>query len=162
MSVFDKIGDATPNEGGNYILAGLYPVLYVNACKQIKSQDNGDDLCIVELDIIDSKVEGRETGETMSWIVNMKHQPALGNIKLFLSKVMCCELDDITGKVADAAFSTSNPLGGRLIKCEAVEIETRKNKNPFTKCNWSTIGKELQEKAEDLHKAAGFGSDGPF
>lgn len=162
MSVFDGIEDAKPNEGGNFVLPGLYPVLYINACKQIKSQDSSDDLCIVELDVIDSKVEGREPGTSMSWIVNMKHQPALGNIKLFLSKVMGCELEDITGKVADAAFSANNPLGGRLIRCEAVEIETRKKKQPFTKCVWTAIGKELQENAEALHKVAGFGADGPF
>lgn len=162
MSVFAGIEDAKPNEGGNYILPGIYPVLYINACKQIKSQDNGDDLCIVELDIIDSKVEDREAGQSMSWIVNMKHQPALGNVKLFLSKVMDCELEDITGNVADAAFSTNNPLGGRLIRCEAIEITTRKKGNAFTKCNWAPIGKDLQENSAALHKAAGFGKDGPF
>lgn len=131
-------------------------MLYINACKKIKSQANNDKLFIVELDVLESKVEDRAPGSSMSWIVNLKHQPALGNIKGFLAAALGIPEDKIDAKVADAAVSAENPFHGRLIKCEAIEIKTQKTKQDFTKCKWSEIAADQQERSEELHQAAGF------
>ena len=55
-------------------------------------------------------------------------------------------------------MSSENPLGGRLVRCEAIEITTKKTKQPFTKCNWTQVEPEMHAQAGELHKAAGFTS----
>lgn len=161
MGLFGGIEEAQSSMGGNYVLPGTYPTLFINAVKTIKSQEDGSDLFIAELDILDSKVEGRDKGSSMSWIVNFAHQPALGNIKAFIAAAMSRSEDEISEKIADAVVTTDNPLHGQLVRCEATEIMTKKKKQPFTKCNWSAIAAEKQAEAADLHKAAGFEST-PF
>ncbi len=161
MGLFDEIGDAKSSGGGNYILEGMYPLVYINAVKTIKSQENNADLFIAELDIIESKVEGRDSGGTMSWVVNFAHQPALGNIKAFIAAAMNRKEEEITAKIADAVVTSDNPLHGQLLRCEATEIMTKKNKQPFTKCMWAAVDGEKQAMAEELHKKAGF-EDTPF
>lgn len=156
MGLFGGIEEAQSSMGGNWILEGMYPVLFINAVKTIKSQEDNSDLFIAELDIIDSKVEGRDKGSSMSWIVNFAHQPALGNIKAFIAAAMSRDEGEISEKIADAVVTTDNPLHGQLVRCEANEILTKKKKQPFTKCNWSSLPPEIQEKAAELHKAAGF------
>ncbi len=156
MGDFDGIKDAKVNAGGNYVLPGQYPLLFINACKKITSQENGDKVFIVELDILDSLVEGRPKGMSMSWIVKLKHQPALGNIKGFLAEAMNVNVDNVDSAGADFAVSAENPLHGRLIRCDATDTITKKARKPFTKCKWSAISAETQEKAAELHKAAGF------
>lgn len=143
------------------MLPGMYPMLFINAVKTIKSQEDGSDLFIAELDILESSVEGRESGSSMSWIVNFAHQPALGNIKAFIAAAMNRSEEEISEKIANAVVTTDNPLHGQLVRCEAIEITTKRKKNPFTKCNWSAVTPEKQAEAAELHKAAGFGST-PF
>ena len=156
MGLFDGIEDAQSSGGGNWILEGMYPLLFINTVKTIKSQENGDNLFIAEFDILESKVEGREAGTTMSLIINFKHQPALGNIKGFIAAAMSREEEEISGKIADAVVTSDNPLHGQLVRCEAKEITTRKTKQPFTKTTFTKVDAKVQEKAAELHKAAGF------
>lgn len=156
MGLFSKIEDAESSKGGNWVLPGTYPLLFINAVKTIKSQEDNSDLFVAELDIIDSKVEGRDKGSSMSWIVNFAHQPALGNIKAFIAAAMGRDESEISEKIADAVVTTDNPLHGQLVRCEATEITTKKKKQPFTKCNWSGVAEDKQAEAGELHKAAGF------
>ncbi len=158
MGDFDGIGKAQVNQGGNYPLPGIYPLLYVNAVKKIVSQNTQDTMVIVELDILESKVPDRAVGSSMSWIVNLKHQPALGNLKGFLATAMSVEPDMVDSAGADYAVSAENPLKGRLMRCEAIEITTKNKGNPFTKCKWLPIEPEVQQRNEELHQAAGFTS----
>ena len=156
MGLFDEIEKDKSSNSGNFILEGTYPLVFLNVVKTIKSQEDNSDLFIAELDIIESKVEGRESGNTMSWIVNFAHQPALGNIKQFIAAAMNRKEEEITSKIADAVVTSDNPLHGQLVRCEATEITTKKNKKPFTKCKWIAVDPEKQAVAEELHKKAGF------
>ncbi|MHA1574437.1 MAG: hypothetical protein ACTSX8_10635 [Alphaproteobacteria bacterium] len=156
MSDFEGIGAAKVNQGGNYVLPGVYPLLFVNAVKKIVSQNTRDTLVVAELDILESRVDDRKVGSSMSWIVNLKHQPALGNLKGFLASVMDVDPEMVDSKGADYAVSPENPLRGRLVKCEAIGITTKNKGQPFTKANWSVVDKETQTTAAERHKAAGF------
>lgn len=160
MGYFDGIEDAESNQGSNYILPGVYPVVYIAACKMVKSQKGNETFFIGELDIISSKVDDRPAGTSMSWMVNMRHQPALGNIKGFIAQVLGVDEKSVTGPAAEAVVSAANPLAAKLIRLEAIVIETVGNKKPFTKCNWANLPSDVQAKAAELHKAAGFGKDG--
>lgn len=157
MSDFAGIEDAESTKRSNYVLPGLYPILFVNACKKIKSQKTGDLLFIAELDIIESKVDERPPGMDMSSIFNItRHgKTALGNIKGFLAACLDIEEAKVDAKTADIAVSAENPFHARLIRCEAVEVTTNAGA-PFTKPNFFPLPEELQARALELHQKAGF------
>jgi len=157
MSDFDGIEKAQVFKSSNYILPGTYPILFINSLKKIRSQKNGNKLFIAELDIIESKVDGRPPGTDMSAIFNLtKHgETALGNVKALLAAAIDVPEDKIDAKTADLAVSSENPFHGRLIRCEAVDITTRDGE-PFTKPNFSPLPAELQAQAAELHEKAGF------
>jgi hypothetical protein len=157
MSDFDGIEDAESTKRSSFILPGHYPILWVKALKKIRSQKSGDTLFIGELDIIESKVEERPPGASMSTIFNItKHsKTALGNIKQLLSACLDIEESKVDAKTADLAVSSENPFCGKLIRCEAVEITTTAG-TPFTKPTFYPLPESLQAQALELHERAGF------
>lgn len=162
MSDFDGIENAQVFKTSNYILPGVYPVLFIQSLKKIRSSKNGNKLFIAELDIIESKVPERPPGSDMSAIFNMtKHgDTALGNIKALLAAAIGKPVEAIDARLADFAVSAENPFHGRLIRCEAIETTTRAGE-PFTKPNFSPIQDTVQARAVELHQGAGFGSAMP-
>lgn len=159
MGDFDGIEEAQSTKTSNYILAGDYPVLFINALKKIRSQRNGAKLFIAEIDILKSLVDSRPAGTDMSWIVNLtKHgKTALGNVKGLLAALLDVDENEVDAKTADLAVSAENPFHGRLVRCSAVEITTSDGA-PFTKPNWHPLPMEMQAQALELHSAAGFGT----
>ena len=161
MGLFEGIEKAQSSQGGIYVMPGVYPALWVNAVKMIKSQESNANLFIVEIDILNSKVEGREAGTTMSWVANLLHKPTLGNIKNFIGAAMNRDEADISERIAEAVVTSDNPLQGQLVRCDATDIITKGNKKPFTKCIWSAVAPEVQAEAKTFHEAAGFKTE-PF
>lgn len=155
---FERIGGADPSNQGVYPLPGVYPFLYVDSLKMIKSR-KGDDLFIAELEILESLVEARPAGTRMSWIVNMRHDPSPGNVKAFMVALTRIESDGIDADSMKLAVSEKNPCHGLLIRLEATATET-KSGGPFTLCKWQSVPSDVQNKAEELRKLAGF--DTPF
>lgn len=134
MSKFAGIGEASSTRGGNYFKPGLYAVR-VRECKLITSRQK-DDLFIVECEVLKSSHESIVEGSTASWIVNMKHDASLGNIKGFLAAALDCLEEEIDEEACELAISKENPLKNAEVDLECVLLTTRKG-GEFTKHMWS-------------------------
>jgi hypothetical protein len=151
---FDRVANSEGRFGGVYPLPGVYPALYVDVLKMIRSR-KGEDVFIAEFDILDSEVPNRLKGTRMSWAVNFRHDASPGNVKAFLAAVMAVPQTEVDGKGAQYACSDKNPCHGRLVRLEAVQTKT-KTGNDFTLTNWRPLPDEIQAQAAELRKQAGF------
>lgn len=156
---FSRIQNAEGRQGGIYPLPGLYPLLYIDVVKMIRSR-KGDDVFVAEFDILKSEVPARPAGTRMSWAVNFRFDASPGNVKAFLSAVMGTAPEEVDADGARFACSPENPCRRRLVRLEASQIETKAG-NPFTLCNWRSVPEDVQAQAEDLRSAAGFDNVGP-
>lgn len=151
---FNQIGGSTPSQQGVYPIPGVYPVLFLDSMKIIKSR-KGDTLFIAEFDICQSEVPTRPVGTRMSWIVNFRHDASPGNVKMFMAALMGITVDEVDAEGAKFACSDKNPCRGKLIRLEASETIT-KSGNPFTVCKWHTLPEEMQNRAAEIRAEAGF------
>ena len=151
---FNRIGDSEGRQGGVYPVAGVYPLLYVDVLKMIRSR-KGDDVFVAEFDIVQSEVAGRCAGTRMSWAVNFRHDASPGNVKAFLAAVMDVLAEQVDSEGASCACGPDNPCHGRFVRLEATQTET-KSGNPLTLCNWRPVADELQGQADELRQSAGF------
>lgn len=135
MSKFAGIRTAGTSQGGNYFKPGIYSVS-VKEVKMITSRQK-DDLFIVECEVLKSTHEDIIEGMTTSWVVNMKHDASLGNIKLFMAAALGESEDKIDEDTCDFAVSPENPLKNTLMELECVATTTRAGGN-FTKHNWAS------------------------
>lgn len=153
--VHDMIGSAKVTEGGVYPLAGVYPILYLDAVKMVDSR-KGDRLFCAEFDIIRSEVDERPAGSRMSWMANLtKHDAAPGNARAFLAAAAGIDPENVDAEGSRAAVSPQNPLHGRLVRLDASQTKTRAG-GDFTLCRFSALPDELQARAEALREDAGF------
>ena len=159
-SPFDRIGDSNPNDGGVYPEPGVYPMLYVDVLKMIKSR-KGEDVFIAEFGVINSDVPDRPVGSRMSWVANFKHDAAPGNVRSLLSAIMGVSINDVDSQGSQFAVSDKNPCHGRLVRLSATQITTKAG-NPFTLCKFDSISDEHQTKSEEYRKTAGFDSNTPI
>lgn len=141
MGLFSGIEEAKVGAGGVYFLEGNYKVEVVKVFA-MKSRKK-DDLFIVETKILDSDNPKRKAGTSCSWVVNLKQEAALGNIKGFIAaanEIDPADADKVNEEVNEEAVefacSEANPLVGVLLDLECVEIKTRANKD-FTLHKWS-------------------------
>jgi len=137
MGIFGNIGNAKYSDGGVYVLPGVYRCEILK-CVYMKTR-KGQDAFIVELKVLESTNKDRLPGSTMSWMVTLDKEPALGNIKQFLSEACETNMDAITEQVVEACIAENGPqpqpLAGRMVRCSATEITTKANR-PFTKVKW--------------------------
>lgn len=153
--IHDLIGSAQTSEGGVYPEPGVYPMLFIDACKVIDSR-KGDKLFCAEFDILESKVPERPSGSRMSWIANLtKHDAAPGNVRKFLAAACGLEVEQVDPAGSRAAVSPQNPLHGRLVRLDANMTKTRAG-GDFTLCNFSALPENLQAQSAALREAAGF------
>jgi len=143
MGLFDGIENAKVGQGGVYFLPGKYQV-ELDKVFAMQSRKR-EDLFIAECMILESDNSERKPGTKASWIVNFKHDAALGNIKGFLAA--CNGIDpadqvkvdeEITSDVCEYAVDDENPLAGTRVNLVAVQKETRAG-NPFTLHIWSPV-----------------------
>lgn len=151
---FFRIEGSEGRQGGVYPLAGVYPMLYIDILKMIRSRKN-EDVFVAEFDILQSDVGERPAGTRMSWPVNFRHDASPGNVKAFLAAVMNVPQEQVDGRGAQYACGEKNPCHGRLIRLEAT-MTTTKSGNPFTLCNWRAIPDDVQAMANELRQKAGF------
>jgi len=152
---FERVGNANAQGGGIYPLPGMYPVLFVDTLK-MKLNRKEEDVFIAEFDICQSEVAGRPPGTRMSWVANLKHDAAPGNVRMFIATLFGVPLEEVDGSTAELACGADNPARGRLIRLEASNIKTREKKQDFTLCRWITIPEDMQAQAKELRLAAGF------
>lgn len=141
MGLFTGIEDAKISAGGVYFVEGLYIVEIVKV-STIRSRKN-EDLFIVETEIQSSSAPERKVGTTCSWVVNLKQDAALGNIKAFIAAANGIDPADteqvkqeITEEVVEFACSDDNPLAGTKLNLECVAIKTKAQKD-FTLHKWT-------------------------
>lgn len=155
MDLFEKVAGAKANRGGVYPVAGVYPIVQVNACKLITGR-SGDRFFCAELDILESNVKERPAGSTMSWLPNFRHESAPANVKTFLAVVNGIPETEVDPEGVAFAVSEKNPCHGRLVRLEASTIITKNKGLEFTLCKWVPLPPEVQAKAAELRAKAGF------
>jgi hypothetical protein len=123
-----------------YFIEGHYQVEVVRVFT-MRSRKK-DDLFIVECKILESDNAERRQGMRASWVVNLKQEPALGNIKGFVAAANGIDPADekqvnaeVTEEVVEFACGDDNPLEGTIMELECVAITTRAG-NPFTLHKW--------------------------
>jgi hypothetical protein len=151
---FQQAANADENQGGVYVLPGVYPILQIDTLKMIRSR-KGDDLFIAELEIIESQVKERPRGSRMTWIANFRHEPTPAAVKTFFVRLMGVPGEEIDADGMRMSVGEKQPCKGRLVRMEAVEKDT-KSGGKFTTCNWRTLDESFQEKADQLRSDAGF------
>lgn len=158
MSFFKGIKDAKVGAGGVYFLARKgpnytdekpewLPAFYKVKIKSVITMTSRkkDDLFIVEGQITESNCAERPVGQTASWVVNMKQDAALGNIKGFIAAVNGIDPantdavnENVTEEVCELAVSKEQPLADNEVKLECTMIKTKENKD-FTLHRWSPV-----------------------
>lgn len=149
----DKVAQAEASAGGVYFDAGIYPILQIDKVLAKQSR-KGEDLAIVECDILDSRVPSRPTGSRASWVVNFKHDSAPRDFKAFLSAAAGVPPEKVDAAGVNASVSSSNPLHGRLIALEVVLVDTKKG-GKFSRHFWRSIPESEQAFASSKRTAAG-------
>lgn len=144
MGKYDSIGDARVMEGGVYFEPGLF-LVKIMAVKEGKTR-KGDEFFVVECQIEESTHSELVAGKNVSWMVMMKQDAALSNIKQFTAiaggELLGEEVpyEAVDGKSVEKLLSTDNPLKGTLLGADVTEIETRAGK-PFNKVVWKSVAK---------------------
>lgn len=131
MGVFDGIEKAEVFTAGKYIQPGVF-LAEIQKVKQGETRKK-EGFFVVEMKVLESSsLKEHPIGTPMSWMVMMKHDAALGNIKHFLNVAGEIPLEEITKQDGEDAVSEANPFGGLKIRVVAVNIKTRAGKD-FTK-----------------------------
>jgi hypothetical protein len=149
--VFSRIAGAKQQEGGVYVVAGVYPILRVDALKVIKTR-KGDDMFIAEFEILQSQVEDRPAGTKMSVTHNFRHDVTPNLVKTFFAKMMGVMDDEINEEGLRYAVSEKQPCNGRLVRLEAFKKEGK----DYLVHTWTEIPQSTQDKADELRAEAGF------
>ncbi len=155
---FAGIEDASVTAGGVYFLANKgpehtdenpkwEPALYVVEVLRLITMVSRkkEDLFILEGKIIESDNPERKAGMTSSWVVNLKQDAALGNIKGCIAALNGIEPSDkdtvdanVTEEVCELAVDDSQPLAGTLVGLQCTMIKTKKNTD-FTLHTWMPL-----------------------
>ncbi len=153
MGLFGGIKGAKYSEGGVYLLDGVYR-LEIQSCKTINTRNKGPAF-VSEFKVLESSNPARTVGMSCSWMVMLtgnQAETALGNIKQFLENALpgldFSKLTDDEGEAAvDTIVSEGNPMKGKLVRCTATTIKTKKNTD-FTKVKYMPDSSSATEMAK--------------
>ena len=134
MADYSGVKSAVPSAGGNYFSSGKHRVR-ISSVKELISQDprkNKAALFVISCEIVSSTVH--KAGEMKSQVINLNHQPALGNIKQFIYALgptmgyPAAYLDQFEPAQIDTLIknivSMENPARGKILDVETYEIVT--------------------------------------
>lgn len=131
MGLFTGIDKAQYFEGGKYITPGLF-LVEIEKVKNDKTR-KGRPFFVVEMKVLESSnLKDHPVGTSMSWMVMLDQDAALGNIKHFLTIACDVPENDVDEALATEACGEDNPLRGTKLRVSAVNILTREKKD-FTK-----------------------------
>jgi hypothetical protein len=133
INAYGGISEAKFSEGGTYVLPGVYR-FKVLACKHIKMR-TGKEAFVVELEVMESTNPERMPGSTCSWMVTLDKEPALGNVKQFITTACACKDDQVNEAAVLLIVSEQNPLKGTVLRAAATNIKTKAGRD-FTKVKW--------------------------
>lgn len=135
--LFSGIEDAQISGGGIYLLDGGYLVELIKVFTLVSRKK--EDLVVVEFKILESNNPARTVGSRASWVVNLKQDAALGNLKGFALAAGTTpgeEPPHIDEAAIEFIVSKENPLEGTKVAVQCTTITTRAG-TPFTKHEWS-------------------------
>jgi hypothetical protein len=130
MGIFSGIEKASSSNNAPWITPGKYPKLTVTKASTFTTR-RGVPMAVVDF-------VNEDTGMPVSWGVDLRQDPAKGNIKGFISAAAGCAEEDVTEADAEEAYSDKSPLIGKAVTCEAFNVITRKG-GDFTKCIWHSV-----------------------
>jgi len=133
MGVFGGIKEAKYSEGGVYLKTGVF-ALEIQAVKYLRTR-TGKDAFVAEFKIEESSNTELPVGGLVSWMVTLDKEPALGNIKQFLSSAIPCDEGSIDESVVEYAIGKDNPMAGRKVRASAINIKTKAGRD-FTKVKY--------------------------
>lgn len=137
MSKYAGIEDARISGGYSYFEEGRYKVKIVEV-KEKETRTKGDAF-IIECEVLESSVpEVIPVGAIRSQYINMTVEPALGNIKQFMSACMACEPEEISAADVEDAVSENQPLVDMVLDLVCTKGKTQKEKKDFTFHKWIT------------------------
>lgn len=150
------IKNSKPTDGGVYALEGVYPVVQIAGMKFIETRKRKD-LYICDIDVLESKVQGREAGTSFAFTANFTdHDAAPGNVKKLLAACVGCDHEELTDEnIEEAIDEEEQALTGRLVRLET-KLVTTKGGGDFMLHLWTPIPEEIQVNAKKLRKLAGF------
>ncbi len=155
MSLYDRIADSQPTQGGVYFLPGNY-IAQLDVMKMIRTR-NDDDMFVSEWDILESSNEDRSAGSHCSFLQNFsgnQKEVAPGNVKACIAAASGVDLDEIDSDGVEVALSEKNPLRGRLVRVEVVASTSKKGRE-YHRHRFFSIPDEMQDKADALREQAG-------
>ncbi len=144
-SAYGKVSEAKYSEGGIYVLPGVYQ-FRVDACKHIKIR-SGAEAFVVELTVLESNNPERAVGSQCSWMVTLDKEPALGNVKQFVTAATEFPDSAINEEAILLIVGEKNPLKGTILRCSANVIKTKAGRD-FTKVKWFSDGDGAQANAD--------------
>ncbi len=130
ITAYGEISKAKFSEGSIWLLTGVYRLM-IQACKHITTR-KGVQAFVVEFEVLESSNPERVPGSMCSWMVTLDKEPALGNIKQFISTAVPCKPEQVNEEAVLAIVSEANPLKGRIVRCAATNIITKAGRD-FTK-----------------------------
>jgi hypothetical protein len=133
MGMFSGIQSAKESAGGAYLKPGVYR-LKVLACKAVK-KFNGVNGFAAEFEVLESTCADLLPGSFCSWVAMLNQEPALGNIKAFITAAAACEESQVTEEAMEIIVGPQNPLKGHEVRASAHNILTKKG-GDFTKVKW--------------------------
>lgn len=158
MSIFKGLKQASASMDANYERPGHYFML-IDKCKTGTSRKK-DEFCAIEKTVLkvldDDNGAGHKPGESVTHMIMMKHDSALGNIKAFIAGVMDIDPEEIDVAEAEAIFADENntkhdqPLAGTVVECKNRNIKT-KSDTDFTRITYvrSVPASELLDSLDD-------------
>lgn len=141
MSIFKGI-ESTPasNQGHPRLGPGTY-FLEVSELRSFKSKKPPfTPFFVADFKVLESSNGDHPVNSIGSWLVNMQHSPALGNIKAFaLALIPGLTEADITAEAMDAMVGDSQECRGMRVRADVYSIQTKAG-HPFDKVTFRPSG----------------------
>ena len=138
---FAGLGTTKPSIGAAYVKPGQHTFEIV----KLKYVNERNEAFIAELKTAES--DTHDVGATISWVVSLKYDGALPDIKGFAMAVLGvaeAQASEVDADVLHNMINTDLVIGS-FVRCEAFNKITKKG-NDFTKCRWSHVPPDEQEK----------------
>ena len=134
---FVGISTASKSTRSRYINPGHYTLAVIQP--KLRDSENpttrGRVYFIVDFRVVETTSETYQAGDTVSWLVTLGSEQALGDVKEFAGALIGGDESQVTDESTFALCQPDNPASGLTVKCEAFNVITQAG-NDFTKINW--------------------------
>lgn len=165
MGLYEGIHNAKYSEGGNYIKVGIYHLEIIEF--KYKFTFKKQHTVLAKFKVLESSGEGADpVGSETTWMVNLAHAPALGNLAQFVQSVVNDYTTPVTEEImekltnSDASKGPVNPMKGYKVRASVTQIITQGKKQPFNRAKFfpdnsgDAAAKSNQEDTAQAQQAA--------